>query len=132
MIYLDFNLDDGFKFKTFDVWAKTGCRQWYISGKDRIVPMSYWTYIDHPLHYISFNDETTREGLFGDLLLIYQTTTVINPVQIDGENYNCTILGDGVLQHFGRGFPKQNPARISLACKSIPSDDGSSLLTEKP
>jgi hypothetical protein len=86
------------------------------------MPMSYWTYIEHPLHYIRFNDETTYRSIFGKIVLIFQTSTIINPVQIDGVSYNCTIVGDGDNHHFGRNFPGEDPATIKLACQSLTSN----------
>ena len=82
LIQLNLNLDR--KRKEIIAWGKTGCSQWYSRNADRIVPRKYWTYIDYPQDFISFNDETEVIFLGGQLWLMTQKTTVINPVKIDG------------------------------------------------
>jgi hypothetical protein len=41
-----------------------------------------------------------------------------NPATINGKSYNCTIFGDGTVQHFGTDF-STDPAEIYLRCLSI-------------
>jgi hypothetical protein len=56
------------------------------------------------------------------LLYIIQTTTVNNPVTLNSLQYNCVIMGDGKIHHFGLDFPDQDPSLIYLKCDKIPGE----------
>jgi hypothetical protein len=116
-IILNFNLD-GFKHKRIVANGKTGCSQWLIGGYTRVIPMSYWAYIDLPLQYIQFNEAVEYKGPSG-MRFIFTKTTIINPARIDGVDYNCTILGNGKYNHFGIDFPEFEPATIELKCDNL-------------
>lgn len=98
------NIDiDGTNSTRFAVWAKTGCRDG-ISGWNRIAPMSYWTSNAFDNYYLQFNEETSYLGQNGVYLGIIQKTTVVNPAKIFDRDYNCVIVGDGEVHHFGIDF----------------------------
>lgn len=57
---------------------------------------------------------------FDDVIYaVIQKTRIINPVKLDGIMFNCTILGDEKVQHFGIDFPNEIPAHIDLECNAL-------------
>lgn len=99
----------------------TGCSNWYITYAQQITTMDYWTYITHVgkfyTNYFRFNEDSRRVYKEGILTGIIEKVTIINPTVMDGEEYDCTILGDGTIQHFGEIFPQYKPATIYMTCK---------------
>jgi len=54
--------------------------------------------------------------------LLTVNATIMNPAQIEGKNFTCTIIGDETVQHFGVDIPGYPPAQIYLECtKMAPS-----------
>ena len=71
---------------------------------------------------ITVNFEARKEYYFGLLQRYILKTTVNNPVKINRGQYNCTILGDGKIQHFGTNLSTP-PAQIYMRCHSIGQDE---------
>ena len=66
-----------------------------------IRPNDIYHYVDpYKGHEIEFHDETRYVLFYGSLLKIIQKTT-INYAKFYGKDYDCTIRGDGTVQHFG-------------------------------
>ena len=77
----------------------------------------FYYYAEEPTIEIKFWQETSRVVIFDRTIEVVQKTTVENPISIDGKKYDCTIYGDGTVQHFGIEFPKFLPATIYMECE---------------
>lgn len=68
-----------------------------------------WYYLFHNTSII-FDQTTKYIRVAGILLEIIQNSTIRNPTLFSEVPYNCTLYGDGSVQHFGNQFPEFDPA----------------------
>ena len=117
MINLVVNLDDAEIVKDA-VWGLTICYEWVLPYSSAISPADVYHY-DEPYkdHEIEFQDETRYVQLYGVIIKIIQKTT-INSAKFYGKDYDCTIRGDGTVQHFGIKFKDFEPATFYIKCTS--------------
>ena len=101
-VYLRVNLD-GMVTRTFNISGATSCSDGYFRYAKQITPMTGWLHCSRGCvdEEIYFSDTTKRVFYGGELFKMIQKTVVVNPVKIGGLLYDCTILGDGNIQHFG-------------------------------
>jgi hypothetical protein len=52
----------------------------------------------------------------GSLIAIIEKTTLLSVKLYGRTDYNCTILGDGKIQHWGVDFDDYPPVTIVLNC----------------
>lgn len=98
------------------VRGNTGCDQWTLRYANAISPSPY-LYLLNNDEKMNFHQEAIRKYSFGVLSHLIQNVTMENPATMNGVQYNCTILGDGTLQHFGIDLG-YDPAEIYVRCLS--------------
>ena len=65
---------------------------------------------------IKFKDEPRYVYHQGLLLMIIERSTVESVDLYGRTDYNCTIIGDGEVQHWGVIFEDYEPATINVRC----------------
>ena len=60
-------------------------------------------------------------SISGVLKQIVQRITVVDAT-INNVPYDCQIIGDGEIQHFGIDIPNMPPCTFYVKCDRIPSD----------
>jgi hypothetical protein len=105
LIRLTVNID-GVETKNMVAYGGTHCDQWILTDAARIQPPSYWLAAseDFKQYYLKFDDETKRVYKFGVLFAIIQKSVMRSPAILNNAPHDCTILGDGTIQHFGINF----------------------------
>jgi len=99
-INLAINLDDS-EVLNINAGGHTFCDPSTLPYSAAIMPAKIYHYVDpYKQHKIEFNEETRYVYLYGFVIKIIQKT-VINSATFYGKNYDCTIRGDGKVQHYG-------------------------------
>ena len=78
---------------------------------------------------IKFKDEPSYVYHQGLLLMIIERSTVESVDLYGRTDYNCTIIGDGKVQHWGVIFEEYEPATINVRCV-LPNEETKNLKTE--
>ena len=98
------------------IYGETYCSDLPLRYAERLRPGSWFYVTEYGIDTdINFDQVPTRKYSSGLLSSLVQKVTVKNPVQIYGKEHNCTIMGDGSVQHFGSGNGRP-PAEIYLRC----------------
>lgn len=71
---------------------------------------------------LRLNQAATKKYTFGLLSQLIIKATPANPSKINNKNYDCTIFGDGTIQHFGT-YLATDPAEIYMRCVSDKSKE---------
>jgi hypothetical protein len=72
-------------------------------------------------YQILLTEETRYVYVFGEIEGIIQKTTVSNPSTFDNKPYNCRIIGDGKVKHYGVNIPGYEPCVYYVRCDQIVS-----------
>lgn len=67
---------------------------------------------------IYFSQKTRVISVFGSLQMIIQRSTVVNAT-LHNVPYNCNIIGDETIQHFGIDVPGHIPCTHYIKCDRI-------------
>lgn len=67
---------------------------------------------------LRLNQVATKKYTFGLLSQLIIKTTPSNFSKINNKEYNCTIFGDGIIQHYGN-YLDSDPAEIYMRCLSV-------------
>lgn len=92
-------------------------------------PSVQWGYIRNQTGQVTdirFDDHTRNVTAFGILQKMVQKTTVQSnyPVKVRSKKVkNCTIIGDGTVQHFGVNFEDHPPATVKVICQSMDQNE---------
>lgn len=113
LINLVINVDDSEILK-LTANGYTLCFDWVMPYYRALSPSDGFIYVDDS-HRIIFKEETTYLDHRGVIYNIVQKTTVTSAV-LYGKNYDCTIRGDGKVQHFGIKFDEFDPATFQIMC----------------
>jgi hypothetical protein len=78
-------------------------------------------YLEQPIYCdrACFAQKSTVHRFAGEVLAVDQNVTVVNPIKVDSHFYDCTIKGDGEVQHFGpvyKVFPYLPIPRLEMVC----------------
>ena len=83
--------------------------------------MDYWTYFNEDRSdYFQFDDETKTQKMGNIIMKIVQKSVIRTPAKLGGKWYDCKILGDGQVKHFGIDFPGIPPAEFYISCQLRP------------
>jgi hypothetical protein len=99
--------------------------------KGTIWPSENWIFVKS-LQAYRFDGEVRWIAKGGILLAIVHKSRIRNPTTVDGVDYNCIIVGDGEIQHFGLIFPNERKAKFNIKCKRLGTVEKEEVvLTEK-
>ena len=116
-INLVISLDDS-EVLNLNTGGHTMCYSWVLPLSSAIHPATIYGYIEpNEKHEIEFHEDTSIEEHYGTIFRIVQKTT-INYATLYGKDYDCTIRGDGTVQHFGTQFKDHDPATFRIKCVS--------------
>ena len=73
--------------------------------------------------YFQFDDETKTQKSGNFVIRIVQKSVIRSPTRVGGKLYDCKILGDGVVRHFGIDFPDFHPAEFYISCTLRPGQE---------
>ena len=80
------------------------CYEWVLPFAASLAPIPYFAYSDLEDHHkIQFNGEARYVRFYGVIVKVIQKATITS-AKLYGKDYDCTIRGDGTVQHFGIQF----------------------------
>jgi hypothetical protein len=92
---------DGVLAKQAVVKSGLFCRVWAWTDAQRVAPSPKWSYFVKGSTFFRFEEEAVYGGLSIFVSFIDVKTTLLSPATLDGKEYECTIVGDGKIHHFG-------------------------------
>ena len=98
-------------------WSSTGCIPDILVPEKAIRPSTFIHYISMTDDYKIYLDDAPRYESYQGLLFRIVERTTINWIRLNGKtDYNCVIIGDGKVQHWGIDFEDHDPATIVIEC----------------
>jgi hypothetical protein len=93
------------------------CRVWAWTNADRVAPSPKWSYFTQDATF-KFDEETVYHRIGAFVLFIDVRTTLRSPAVFAGKEYDCTIVGDGKIYHFGAEDIEFPPPQMQISCTS--------------
>ena len=112
--------------------AHTQCIPGIARCENCMIPRPWWYFMgaseSDEGHQVLFNEDTRYVYHSGKLFFIIQKTT-IESAKLFWKDYNCTIQGDGTVQHWGVDFKEFDPATFYIYC--TPIEKNSNIMREE-
>jgi len=81
------------------------------------------------MHKVFLTDEARYVYLYGQLKMVIVNTTFKSAVLFGRVDYDCMIMGDEEIQHWGINFDKYKPATVRIRCLE-PREDAKTSIVE--
>ena len=68
-------------------------------------------------HQVYLKEETQHWAVYGLIYRIVQRATISWIKLFGRKDYNCKLIGDGKIHHWGVNFKNHDPATITIECE---------------